>query len=210
MPSPVAAVVLAAGAGSRLGLGSKALLPFRGRPLIENIISQLHDGGCSRVTVVLGFDAERVAANARLGRAVAVINPDWASGMGSSFRCGVQAAVAGNPDARSLLLALADHPGLTGAAVARLISRHRPGRITAAGYSNPESGSLGRGHPVLFDTALALAAADGASGDAGARAYLAAHPEHIDVVDCSDLDDGRDVDVPADLPLLSARAKPRR
>ncbi|MDK1359837.1 nucleotidyltransferase family protein [Arthrobacter sp. zg-Y1219] len=211
MPSPVAAVVLAAGAGTRLGLGNKALLPFCGRPLIETIIAQLHDGGCTRLTVVLGFEAEQVLAKIRLGPAAAVTNPDWESGMGSSFRCGVQAAAADCPEV-PILVALADQPGLTAAAVAGLIAQHRPGRITAAGYrvagSAPGADSLRRAHPVLFDAALALEAARGAEGDAGARAFLSANPGRVDVVDCSDLGDGRDVDAPADLPLLEAAPDP--
>ena len=195
-------MVLAAGAGTRLGRGAKALLPFRGRPLIENILTQLQHGGCSALTVVLGAHAGQVAAQAQLGPARTVLNPDWGTGMGSSFRCGVEAALAGDPAPSALLVALADQPGLTAAAVARLIKHHRPGRITAAGYRQAGSDVLRRGHPLIFDPELAAAAARTAGGDSGARAYLHANPALVDVVDCSDLDDGRDVDTPQDLPLL--------
>ena len=41
-----------------------------------------------------------------------------------------------------------------------------------------------------------------ATGDAGARTYLAAHRELVDLVDCSDLDSGADIDTVADLHLL--------
>jgi nicotine blue oxidoreductase len=47
-------IVLAAGAGTRLGLGPKALLPYRGRPLVESVAGALLDGGCREVLVVLG------------------------------------------------------------------------------------------------------------------------------------------------------------
>ncbi|EMY32227.1 molybdenum cofactor cytidylyltransferase [Arthrobacter crystallopoietes BAB-32] len=59
-----------------------------------------------------------------------------------------------------------------------------------------------RGHPLVFDGAHAAAAAALAAGDAGARTYLAEHPELVDLVDCSDLGSAADVDTPADLPLL--------
>lgn len=203
MPAPIAGLVLAAGAGARLGLGPKALLPFRGRPLIEHILTQLDHGGCASLTVVLGSQAPQVLEHAQLGTARTVLNPDWQTGLGSSFRCGVEASLADNPDTAGLLVALADQPGITAAAVARLIRAHRAGRITAAGYFQDGSNVLRRGHPLIFDPELATAAAGTAVDDAGARAYLRANPSLIDVVDCSDLDRGRDVDTPADLPLLA-------
>lgn len=206
MPAPVIGLVLAAGAGTRLGLGTKALLPFRGRPLIEHILRQLLGGGCTDVSVVLGAEADRVLARAQLDRAGIIVNPSWGTGLGSSFSLGVAAALADHPGARALLVALGDQPGVSAAVVGRLAGRHQPGRITAAGYRHPGSGNLRRGHPLVFDPVLAAAAAETAEADAGARAYLHANPSLIDVVDCSDLADGLDVDTPADLPLLEIAA----
>ncbi len=54
------AVLLAAGAGTRLGRGPKALLPFRGRTLVEVLAGVLLDGGCREVVIVLGADAAKV------------------------------------------------------------------------------------------------------------------------------------------------------
>ncbi|MFJ7750283.1 NTP transferase domain-containing protein [Arthrobacter sp. NPDC097144] len=206
MPAPIAGLVLAAGAGARLGVGPKALLSFRGRPLIEYILTQLDHGGCAGLTVVLGSQAPQVCEFAQLGAARTMLNPDWQSGLGSSFRCGVEASLADNPETAGLLVALADQPGITAAAVARLIGAHRTGRITAAGYLQGGSNVLRRGHPLIFDPELATAAAGTAFGDSGARAYLQANPSLIDVVDCSDLGHGRDVDTPADLSLLGVAA----
>ena len=73
------AVLLAAGAGTRLGLGPKALLPFRGRTLVEVLADVLLAGGCREVVVVLGADAARVRAATDLGRHRVIDNPDWAS-----------------------------------------------------------------------------------------------------------------------------------
>src|SRR5687767_3540796 len=82
------AIVLAAGAGARLGKGPKALLPYRGRPLVESVAGALLDGGCREVVVVLGFGAPDVTAIAELDRYKTVVNKDWQSGMGSSFLLG--------------------------------------------------------------------------------------------------------------------------
>ena len=206
MTGTTTAVLLAAGAGTRLGRGPKALLPFRGRPLIEHQVRVLRDGGCGTVLAVLGAGSGDILAAARLQDARPVLNPDWQRGMGTSYRCGVTAALALGPGA--VLVALVDQPGLTAAVIARLLAAGRPGRITAAGYRDPGSDRLRRGHPVLFDAAPAAAsligdaADDVHAGDAGARQFLAAHPDLVNIIDCSDLADGRDVDTAADLVLL--------
>ncbi|NKX54273.1 nicotine blue oxidoreductase [Arthrobacter mobilis] len=192
--TPVSAVLLAAGAGTRLGRGPKALLPAGGIPLVQKMAAVLADGGCTDVCVVLGAEAARVRQAADLSGCTVLENPDWAAGMGGSFRLGVNAAPAGH----AVLVALVDQPGVTAPLVRRLIAAHQPGRVTAAGYRAP-GGALRRGHPVLFAPGPAAAAARQASGDAGARDFLAAHPGLVDVVDCSDLSDGGDIDTPADL-----------
>ncbi len=72
------------------------------------------------------------------------------------------------------------------------------------------SGTLRRGNPVLFSPEHAGVAAASATGDSGAREYLAGHRDQVDVVDCTDLGDGADVDTPADLHLLEAPAPAQR
>ena len=196
-------VVLAAGAGTRLGLGPKALLPYRGRPLVEAIVGTLLDGGCREVVVVLGAGAAQVEAAARLDGCRVLTNPEWESGMGSSFLLGNQAA----DPADHLLIALVDQPGLTPESVHRLLSSHRPGRITAAAYRRRDSNdgggtALRRGHPLLIDASLREAVCATVTGDAGARGFLRSHPDLVDEVDCSDQSTGEDVDTPDQLGLL--------
>jgi nicotine blue oxidoreductase len=191
------AVLLAAGAGTRLGRGPKALLPFRGRTLVDVLAGVLLDGGCRAVVVVLGAGAAGVRASTDLGRHTVLENPDWQTGMGGSFRLGVAAAAPGD----HVLIALVDQPGLTPETVTRLLAAHRPGRVTAAAYRGPD-GTLRRGHPLLLDVSVRPEAAESATGDAGARLFLQAHPELIDLVDCSDQSGGEDLDTPDLLRLL--------
>lgn len=193
----VSGVLLAAGAGTRLGLGPKALLPFRNRSLAEVLADILHDGGCAEVVVVAGAEADKVAALPGLSSRRVVRNPRWADGMAGSFRAGLEAAAPRN----DVLLALVDQPGLGTEVVSRLIERHRRGRVTAAAYPDL-SGTLRRGHPLIIDATLREQAAASAAGDAGARHFLKAHPGLVDLVDCGDLADGGDVDTKADLHLL--------
>jgi len=197
VPPPTSGVLLAAGAGTRLGLGPKALLPFHDRTLVEVLADVLLEGGCSEVIVVLGAEAERVAALPGLARHRTVENPRWHEGMSGSFRAGIAGAATGN----NVMVALVDQPGLSGETVARLLQRHRPERVTAAAYPDL-SGALRRGHPLVIDAALREQAAESAAGDAGARHFLKAHPGLVDLVDCGDLADGGDLDTKANLHLL--------
>ena len=199
----VTGVLLAAGAGSRLGLGPKALLPYRGRLLVEVVAGKLFDGGCREVVVVLGAGAADVEAAADLDGCRVVTNPDWESGMGSSFLLGNSTA---NPEDH-LLIALVDQPGLTPQRWSGCCAAHRPGRITAAAYRRRDSNdggeaALRRGHPLLIDASLRGAVCATVKGDAGARGFLQAHPELVDAVDCSDQSTGEDVDTPDQLGLL--------
>ncbi|MBM6623442.1 nucleotidyltransferase family protein [Micrococcaceae bacterium RIT802] len=203
-PDPVAAVLLAAGQGTRLGRGPKALLRRAdGTTLVEHLSGVLHEGGCGPVVVVLGAGAATAAMLPGLARHLVAENADWVQGMGSSLRAGLAAVPAGH----GALVVLVDQPGVDAAMVRRLLAAHRPGRITAAGFREPQApggvpaaGSvLRRGHPVVFGPGDLPAVRAAAHGDVGARDYLAAHPGRIDLVDCSDLSDGGDVDAVADL-----------
>lgn len=197
--SQITGVLLAAGAGTRLGRGPKALLPFRGRTLAEVLAETLYDGGCREVVVVLGAEAANIRKNTDLDRYTVVENADWAKGMAGSFRTGIEAA---NPN-NSILVALVDQPGLTPTAVSRLLGAHRPGRITAAAYPD-DAGHLKRRHPLIIDVGLREQAAEAAKGDTGARSFLKAHPGLVDLVDCSDLCSGEDLDTKDQLHLLEA------
>lgn len=206
--TPTVAVLLAAGSGSRLGLGPKALLPHRGRALVEHVVAVLLAGGCDVVVVVLGADADRVRAEASLGdpRVRVVVNRDWSSGMASSLRAGVAAALALEPS--RVVVAHVDQPGVVPDDVARLLAAHRPGRVTASCWTaavDPGDATVPDrrphwAHPLVLGAALAGPAAASAHGDHGARNFLHAHADLIDVVDHPG--DGRDLDTAADLDLL--------
>ncbi|GAA1865546.1 nucleotidyltransferase family protein [Brevibacterium marinum] len=194
-----AGLVLAAGAGRRLGLGPKALLEVDGRPLIRSVAEALLSGGCTDVTVVTGAYADEVVDIVTGHSHIHVAhNPDWAAGMGASLRCGLRTI---GPD-RTIVVMPVDHPGISAAEVQRVIAAHRPGGITAAAHRDP-LGRARRGHPVLFDAEWTAAAATAAYDDVGARELLAAHSDIVTSVDCSDLSDGGDIDVPADLTRLT-------
>ncbi|MFI6333763.1 NTP transferase domain-containing protein [Streptomyces sp. NPDC050535] len=188
----VAGLLLAAGGGRRLGGRPKALLPHRGRPLVEHAAGVLRAGGCTRVHVVLGAQAEVVRERTSLPGCVLVDNPEWEEGMGSSLRAGL-ASLAGT-GVRAVLVSLVDQPGIGPEAVGRVLAAYQDaGSLVSAAYEGV------RGHPVLFGAAHWTAIAATATGDRGARAYLREHEEVITLVECGDIARPYDIDTEQDL-----------
>jgi len=104
----VSAVVLAAGASTRMGT-QKLLLPFGGEPLVRRAVRQVLASGFDDVLVVLGSEHE-ATGTALDGLPVRrAINTQFASGMGSSFRTAVEHL----PDSEAAMFALADQPFVT-------------------------------------------------------------------------------------------------
>ena len=106
----VSAVVLAAGASTRMGR-QKLLLPLGGEPLVRRTVRAVCDAGFDDVLVVVGFEGEKVQ-QALAGLPVRfAVNPHYATGMGSSFRTAVEHLA----DADAAMFVLADQPFVTSA-----------------------------------------------------------------------------------------------
>jgi CTP:molybdopterin cytidylyltransferase MocA len=185
----VAGLLLAAGAGRRFGM-PKALVRHGGRLFVEHAAEALHDGGCAPVVVVLGALAEDVRSTAMLSGSSLVDNPDWATGMGSSLRVGLSAL--NGVDAPAVVVLPVDTPGVTAAAVKRLAALASPSALARATYDGVP------GHPVLIGRDHWAKVAELATGDEGAKPFLAQH--EVTAVPCEDIAGGADVDKPEDLP----------
>ena len=190
----VAAVILAAGAGQRLGGVAKALLPGRGGTFLATIAGVLADVGvaASRALVVVAPPhGDAVAAEAtRLGMA-SVVNPEPARGMGSSV--GVGFAGLGRDvrfsDTAIALLWPVDHARVGAGAVRAVIAAAR-----AHGAALPTWQGRG-GHPVAVGRALWPARADAGALPEGARSVLRGRAARVAVDDPGVV---ADVDTPAD------------
>jgi nicotine blue oxidoreductase len=185
----VAGLVLAAGGGRRYG-GPKALVRHEGSLLVERAVATVRDGGCTPIVVVLGAASAEVRAAAQLGAVNIVENEGWKSGMGSSLRVGLDALAGTDADAAVVLLV--DTPGVTSAAVRRVLDKAGRDALVTATYGQR------RGHPVLLGRDHWGGVAMLASADVGARAYLAARSDSVVTVACEDISDDTDMDVPAE------------
>lgn len=189
---PVAGLVLAAGGGRRYGM-PKALAPYEGSLLVERAY-RLVARSCDPVFVVLGAAADEVMSRADLGVAAVLVNLDWETGMGSSLRTGLAALASlpeefRGPDAvDAVLVHLVDLPGMTAAAIRRVAGYARADGLGVATYGGV------RGHPVLLGRTHWEGVAETATGDQGARAYLASH--EVTEIECADVADPADLDYP--------------
>ena len=104
----VTAVVLAAGASTRMGV-QKLLLPLAGEPLVRRTVRQVCDAGFDEVLVVVGNDWENTLAALEGLPIRHAVNADYATGMGSSFRT----AVSDLGGSEAAMFALADQPFVT-------------------------------------------------------------------------------------------------
>jgi CTP:molybdopterin cytidylyltransferase MocA/SAM-dependent methyltransferase len=171
MPDRVAAIVLAAGSGSRFG-GGKLLAPLRGRPLLQHVLDQVAEAGVGEAVVVLGHDAEAIEAEIAWRGERRVRNPDPERGLASSLQVGMAAL---DPAVDAVLILLGDQPQVASATIVALIGapvdRQRP--VVVPTYVDDH----GR-NPVLLRRA-AFGLVDEVTGDRGLGPVLAAHPELV-------------------------------
>jgi len=180
-------VLLAAGAGSRMGMPKALVRDPEGESWLARATAVLLDGGCAAVTVVLGAAADeaRHLVPDGVDAVDVVVAEDWETGMAASLRGGL--AAADRTSATAALIHLVDLPDVTAEVVRRVLAHGgHPGELARATYDRRP------GHPVLIgrDHWPQLVAA--VTGDEGARTYLADHATIL--VECGDLASGQDVD----------------
>lgn len=175
-----AGLVLAAGEGRRFG-SPKAAYVLDGERLVDRAVRILTQAGCSPVFVVLG------AWVADVPQAEVIINDEWSEGMGSSLRVGLT-HLEDHPNIDRILVTLVDLPGLSVAAVQRMLGS--AAKIAVAEYDGR------RGHPVLLHRSHWSAVREAAIGDRGARDYLDKHAEVISRIEVGDVATGEDLDTP--------------
>ena len=181
-------LLLAAGAGTRMGMPKALVRGPDGRPWLDRAVDVLRAGGCADVHVVLGARAEEARALVPDGVSVTVAT-DWADGISASLRAGLGHLSGVDHPPRAALVLLVDLPDLVPDVVARLL----PG-TTAATLARAAYGGV-PGHPVVLGRDHWAGVVASAAGDDGAKAYLRARPDEVRLVECGDLATGEDQDL---------------
>jgi molybdenum cofactor cytidylyltransferase len=185
----IPAIVLAAGASSRMGR-PKALLPAGQRTFIRTILDTLLDAGLAdAIVVVRAGDDAVIAEVAAAGFGRIATNPHAAAGQLSSLIVGLDAI--DRPEVDAALVTLVDVPWITVATVRLLLARAvlSDAPILRAVHQGRH------GHPVIFKRQLfdALRQADPSTG---AKAVLRANT--IEDVEVPDPAVAEDIDTPED------------
>jgi CTP:molybdopterin cytidylyltransferase MocA len=171
----VAAILLAAGASSRMG-SPKPLLPWAGTTLVEWELAQLRAGGVDEVVVVLGARAEAVRRVLLTDPATLVFNARWVQGRATSLAAGARALLSLAPDL--VVIENVDQPA-PASLVARLIETARSAGADAVQPAyRDESGAEHGGHPVVVRGAVLPALARATEASEGLRGVLAGRAVH--------------------------------
>jgi molybdenum cofactor cytidylyltransferase len=195
----VTAIVLAGGKSSRMG-SNKMLADFHGQPMLRATVERLQASAVDEVIVITGHQRAGIEA-ALKGLSVRVVhNPDYAEGLSTSLRVGVNAAKM----ADAVLVCLGDMPLVQPATIDKLIAAFNPTEHrsivvpTVAGHGGNQWGN-----PVLwgqehFQRLTSL------TGDKGARHLIGEMKAEATEVITTDEGILQDVDTPEVLERLRA------
>ena len=191
--SKIAAVVLAAGTSSRMGT-NKLLLPLDGHSLIWHAVQTACASSADVVVVVVGNEAERVAAALPVGRHQRVDNPRYAEGLSTSFHAGLDALSA---DVAGALILLGDMPRVSLESLETLLAaaRETPDRIIA-------TNQRGRPAPPVYWPRALFVELRAIHGDEGGRSLLMRSREAVRLVEVAQPNEVIDIDAPEDYQRL--------
>ncbi len=203
----IAAVILAAGAGSRFG-GGKIRAQLDGRPLLAHVLSAVREAGVERIVVVLGRDAGAVLAAVRavdvtaLEGVLLAVNPAPERGIATSLAVGFGPATAA-PAPAGVLVVLGDQPRVRADVICALCAASAPPGIVAIA---PRYDADAAPNPVLLLPAGWPLVAR-LTGDRGLGPLLAT--ESAGVIRVPVHGTNPDVDTPADLTDLASPSRLR-
>lgn len=187
----IAAIVLAAGRGTRFGREPKMLAEFEGKPLVVRVTEAALESEAEPVIVVVGHEAAAVSAALPGLRVTIVENPDFAGGLSTSLKAGF-AALPEEAEAAAILLG--DMPQIGTALLDWLIKAWRSSGYPSALVPTFEGV---RGNPAVLSKELGPAIAR-LAGDAGAGKLLRSLQDVVEI-DMGDPAVTRDADTPQEL-----------
>ena len=197
----LAAVVLAAGAGSRYSKepGAKLLAPIGEEPMLARVLQELRAYGPATTVVVLGSGAAGVERAIGWADEVRVRNHEPERGLASSLQVGIDALRA-LPDAfDGAFIVLGDQPRLRAETLHALEAAVATARAAGRSAVAPSYDEPGPRNPVLL-LRPAWSWVDELEGDHGLGHLMANRPEAVFEVAVSGA--MPDIDTPDDLARL--------
>ena len=188
----------------------KALIRLAGgKSLLTKSLETLREGGCDDIVVVLGADepfvrkalevwAERIDAIMGDGQLLLVSNDQYADGISTSVRVGLQGAQQLKCRPEAVIIQLVDTPQISPDAIDRVRKVAAPSALAVATYDDVI------GHPMLIGRDHWGPIASSITGDVGARQYLNGRDD-LQRITCDGLGSPVDVDTPEQLRSLTNR-----
>jgi len=193
----IAAVVLAAGRSTRMGGPNKLLAEIARRPLVRIAAEAALASRASPVIVVAGHQRDEIE-KALAGLPVRLAhNPDFAQGLGTSLRVGIEAVPAA---ADGAIVCLGDMPCVDAALMNRLIAAFDPERGALVVVPTLQGK---RGNPVLWSRRF-FPELTAIEGDVGARHLIGRFGEAVVEVAVESNSAFVDVDTPEALTGIRA------
>ncbi|SHG31318.1 nucleotidyltransferase family protein [Flagellimonas flava] len=184
MSSDIHAIILAAGASTRMGGTIKQLLPWKDSTLLGTTIKQATQIA-GKSLVVLGSNVEAIRPSIPDSVEV-VVNSNWQKGMGSSISFGVGHILKSGHNPSGILILLSDQPLVDRDFLHQMRSTFLSGKykIVATKYGNKA------GVPAIFDHSI-FSELTGLGQDFGARDIIKAHIQQTFSIDPV----GREIDI---------------
>ena len=186
----IASIVLAAGCSSRMGPRNKLLESIGGEPMVRRVAAVANGSGAKPVIVVTGYEAAEVGAALHGLGVTVILNLEYADGLSTSLRAGVNALPTGIDGA---LILLGDMPEVEDSVLRALMAAFTGGSTICV----PECHGR-KGNPVLWGSRYFPEMME-LTGDAGAKPLMARHQAQLIEIEVATDSIFRDVDAPDDL-----------
>lgn len=194
-----AAVLLAAGSSSRLGLPKQSVM-LDGVSLVRRAALELLKLDPISVTVVTGSGGDAVKKDLSGLRTLIAHNEDWAQGIGSSIACGARHV---DEDTDGILISLCDQWKVDARDLGAIVSAWQSdiSRIVSASWFDDEAFIYGA--PTLFPRKY-IRELQKLTDDRGAKSLIGRNREKVNFVTVENA--AFDLDRPADLEQLFIQA----
>ena len=170
----VFAVILAAGASTRLGF-NKLTVVVDGESVIRRSVKPFLIEEIHKVLVITGHNSPDVTKELEGLRVDVIHNPHYKQGMSTS----VKAAMPSLGDADALLFHLGDKPFVTARSIKAILTEYGESRARiVAPFHNGKMG-----HPVLIDANMLRAESGTLRGDSGLREVIEKYRRDVVFID---------------------------